>query len=309
MQAGIFRKFFIGLVLSFVAASQPLSAASMERTFFFGRYPFDAGGKAEPIEWVVLNSPGLGHNYVSLATRYGIEARSFDSRGRNSWYRSELNRWLNTEFRQKAFTRDEAAEIDGITLMSLNYILTFRPEQRMLEPTPYAKKRGAKVDKKTGTAPWWVIAGVCYGKDCAGGRKPVLTMGGSMGTVVTANGGINDVTPVASIGSHPLVRPVIMVPSYVLEGKNYRRLTGKGLSGKEKMELVIHGYMSDGQEMPSIVNTSPSLELKSISKFSIDHFGGITPVYTGGGGFSGFAGTGSGYSGASAGLSGGGAGF
>lgn len=46
-----------------------------------------------------------------------------------------------------------------------------------------------------------------------------------------------------------------------------------------------------------------------MSNFSIDHFGGITPVYTGGGGFSGFAGTGSGYSGASAGLSGGGAGF
>lgn len=261
MPDGILRKIYLILFL-LCAAVQPATAASMNRTFFFGRYPFDAGGKVEPLEWVVLESPRFGSRYVYLATRYGIEARSFDSKGRGNWSNSELRQWLDNEFIKKAFTRDEAAEIERVTLMSLNYILSFSPEQRMLEPTPYAKIRGARVDRTTGTSPWWVLAGICYGKDCSGGRKPILTLGGYMGTVVTANGGINYVTPVASIGSHPLVRPVIRVRSYVLEGKNYYKLSGKGLSSKEKTDLMVNGYIDDGQEMSSVVSNSSRLQVK-----------------------------------------------
>ncbi|MBR0519013.1 hypothetical protein IJJ97_04400 [bacterium] len=66
----------------------------------FGNYPKTSNGDIQPIEWQVLAKEG---NKILVISRYGLDARRFDSSS-NKWANSEIFKWLNGDFYNKAFT-------------------------------------------------------------------------------------------------------------------------------------------------------------------------------------------------------------
>ena len=80
----------------------------------FGSYPQSAKGIVRPIEWLVLSKE---ENKMLLISRYGLEARyfikakCFDSNS-NDWKNSEIRKWLNGEFYNKAFDENEKTNIN-----------------------------------------------------------------------------------------------------------------------------------------------------------------------------------------------------
>ena len=78
----------------------------------FGNYPQTSSGGVQPIEWQVL---ARENNKMLVISKYGLEARrfdSFDSRS-NNWSNSEIRKWLNGEFYNRAFTEQEKKLIKG----------------------------------------------------------------------------------------------------------------------------------------------------------------------------------------------------
>ena len=78
----------------------------------FGNYPQTADGGSLPIEWQVL---ARENNKMLVISKYGIEARRFDSSS-NNWENSEIRQWLNGEFYNKAFNANEKKLIKGSSI-------------------------------------------------------------------------------------------------------------------------------------------------------------------------------------------------
>ena len=69
----------------------------------FGNYSQTANGDIQPIEWQVLAKE---ENKMLLISKYGLEARRFDGSS-NDWINSEIRRWANNIFYNKAFNKNE----------------------------------------------------------------------------------------------------------------------------------------------------------------------------------------------------------
>ena len=78
----------------------------------FGNYPQTANGDIQPIEWQVLAKE---ENKMLLISKYGLEARRFDSSS-NDWINSEIRRWANNIFYNKAFNKNEKKYIRNSTI-------------------------------------------------------------------------------------------------------------------------------------------------------------------------------------------------
>ena len=130
----------------------------------FGRYPQTANDDIKPIEWQVLAKE---ENKMLVLSKYGLEARRFDSSS-NKWANSEIRKWLNGEFYNKAFTEQEKKSINLSNLSDVgtsdNVFLLSRAEAekyfsndnaRLCKPTDYAKKNGVYVEQN-GCSGWWL---------------------------------------------------------------------------------------------------------------------------------------------------------
>lgn len=154
-------------------AANPLDAIAKAWRFStvrFGNYP-QKMMYPEPIQWIVLHK-SCGE--ALLLSKYVLDCRYFGSTF--DWENSEMRSWLNGEFAQTAFSAAELAQIDAFDLYtetvngvqrttdkvflldnreSREYFkLFFRKRHLKGRATPYAKRKGAYLEKGYGL--WWL---------------------------------------------------------------------------------------------------------------------------------------------------------
>lgn len=146
----------------------------------YGAYPQTGNGSdSTPIEWRVLAKEGTR---LLLISRYALNYQNFNSKDRWClWSESTARRWLNTTFREGAFTAAEQAAIqvtkvthgthvgydtrDKVFLLSIDEANRYfeNAEARRCAPTDYARKQNSetydcykyKVDGKAACC-WWL---------------------------------------------------------------------------------------------------------------------------------------------------------
>ena len=128
-----------------------------------GTYPQSAKGLVRPIEWLVLSKE---ENKMLIISRYGLEARYFIKAkcfdiNSNDWKNSEIRKWLNGEFYNKAFDENEKTIInsfdgDIVFLLSKEEVEKYfdSDKARKCKATKYAVKNCALVDN--GCNYWWL---------------------------------------------------------------------------------------------------------------------------------------------------------
>lgn len=84
-------------------------------TLTFGRYPQTAEGTdSTPIEWIVLDRDG---DNVLLLSKYGLDVIPYNTKkGNITWENCTLRTWLNRDFLQATFTREEQSAIPTVTV-------------------------------------------------------------------------------------------------------------------------------------------------------------------------------------------------
>ena len=146
------------------ARRNPFKNAKVGDYVKFGNYPQTSNGGVQPIEWQVLSKE---NNKMLVISRYGLDAKRFDDDS-NDWENSEIRKWLNGEFYNKAFTDQEKKSIKSSNLSDVgttdNVFLLSRAEAekyfandelRKCKVTDYAKNNGAYTDG-SGCSWWWL---------------------------------------------------------------------------------------------------------------------------------------------------------
>ena len=169
----------------------------------FGNYPQTSNDDILPIEWLVLAKE---ENKMLLLSKYGLDCKIFDVDS-NNWENSEIRKWLNGEFYNKAFNEKERKYINSLNLSDVGttdnvFLLSYKEAEkyfandnaRMCKSTEYTVKNGAwKSDEGYGY--WWL-------------RSPNLDYSnlvyrvGSLGVIVDCNCVFDDSN---------LVRPALWV--------------------------------------------------------------------------------------------------
>ena len=148
----------------------PFKSAKVGDYIKFGNYPQTSNGGVQPIEWQVLS---IENGKMLVISRYGLDAKRFDSSS-NVWKNSEIRKWLNGDFYNKAFTDQEKKSInlsnlsdvgttDNVFLLSGDWNGNGEAneyfaddEARKCKATEYAVENGAYVDDDTGCSWWWL---------------------------------------------------------------------------------------------------------------------------------------------------------
>ena len=143
-----------------------LSNAKVGDYVKFGNYPQTSNGDIQPIEWQVLAKE---NNKILVISRYGLEAKRFDSSS-NNWANSEIRKWLNGDFYNKAFTDQEKKSINLSNLSDVGttdnvFFLSYgeakkyfsNNEFRLCKATDYAKKNGAWVADSSCSNPGYSV--------------------------------------------------------------------------------------------------------------------------------------------------------
>ena len=151
-----------------------LHVATLGDTVWFGSY--DHGGSVESIEWIVLEKD---QKKLFLVSKLGLDCKPFHYEYTNeSWATCSLRAWLNGEFLNTAFTKEESRMIqftpvgadrevniyanhgentlDKLFLLSMTDAMHFfrSDEERQCVPTAFAEARGAY--KLNGHCWWWL---------------------------------------------------------------------------------------------------------------------------------------------------------
>ena len=128
------------------SGSNPFKNAKIGDYVKFGRYPQTAKGEVQPVEWQVL---ARENNKALVISRYGLAARRFDGSS-NNWSKSEIRKWLNSEFYNSTFSGEEKARIksfnqDNVFLLSKEEAEKYFSDYdaRKCKPTSYAEAKGA----------------------------------------------------------------------------------------------------------------------------------------------------------------------
>ena len=143
----------------------------------FGRYIQDYNGeKPTPLMWRLLDKKD---GMELLITEKVIEYKQFSSKNKNNWEKSDIRKWLNTEFYHTAFTEQEQALIqeilpgDKVFLISLDeyekYLVDNRPGH-FEALKPYAQCTDYLMNKEgfRSVIEWWFRT--ASAKNILGGR-------------------------------------------------------------------------------------------------------------------------------------------
>ncbi len=87
---------------------------------YFGSYPQTdpTGAKKEPVLWWVLKNDG---EKALLLSAYNLDAQQYSKKGEDvTWEKSDLRKWMNTTFLQKAFTTSEQNAITTTHVVTPN---------------------------------------------------------------------------------------------------------------------------------------------------------------------------------------------
>ena len=85
-------------------------------TLTFGHYDQDgdAGNGAEDIEWIVLANNGI---HCIMISKYGLDAKPYNTEQVDvTWETCTLRKWLNDDFLNAAFTVEEQAMLETVTV-------------------------------------------------------------------------------------------------------------------------------------------------------------------------------------------------
>ena len=152
------------------ARRNPFKNAKVGDYVKFGNYPQTSNGGVQPIEWQVLSKE---NNRMLVISRYGLDCKIFDSDS-NKWANSEIRKWLNGDFYNKAFTEQEKKSInlynlsdvgttDNVFLLSKEEAEKYfsNNESRKCKATEYAVKNAAWVADSSygdnaGYSFWWL---------------------------------------------------------------------------------------------------------------------------------------------------------
>ncbi|MEE0986142.1 MAG: DUF6273 domain-containing protein [Succinivibrionaceae bacterium] len=148
-------------------------------TVTLGRYYINDDTHKEPVEWRVL---ALKDHKALLISKYALGAKTLENSYSDdtSWAESTLRVWLNWEFFQEVFSGAEKGRIvtslvknQGINEFRINsgadtYVRVFLlsvdearayfkdANDRLVQPTPYAKRHGTWAGTYSGNTWWWL---------------------------------------------------------------------------------------------------------------------------------------------------------
>ena len=138
---------------------------------YFGLYPQGTNGEIEPIKWRILSEE---NGEALLLSEYILDAHRFDEES-NNYKDSEIRKWLNNDFYNKAFNDNEKQIIltieytcgnmqDKVFLLSVREVtnpkygfnedIDYCDNQRVKKPTAYAIKQGVDTFIENGC--WWL---------------------------------------------------------------------------------------------------------------------------------------------------------
>lgn len=168
------------VTLGMFTASASAKDYEIGDTVTFGTYEQDNNRRdgAENIQWIVLDKQD---NQLMLISRYCLDSKPYnDTLEAINWEYCSLRQWLNEDFYNTAFTKEEQERIasvtndnpehdpyktssgrttiDRVSVLSqeeANSLFTTVTE-RMAAPTAYAKAQGAYLNPKTSTGWWWL---------------------------------------------------------------------------------------------------------------------------------------------------------
>lgn len=146
------------------------SNCNLNDVITFGRYPQSHNGKIAPLQWQVLQHD---EETTLLTTRNGLDCQPFHNKeGDTDWAHSDIRRWLNEEFWERAFLADEQIFImdsylnggeagptyDKVFLLSTEETQhCLRSQQaRLMQCSPYAHQNGSKAVNRQRYAWWWL---------------------------------------------------------------------------------------------------------------------------------------------------------
>ena len=157
-----------------------LAQFEVGNTVTFGAYEQDGNTSngAEAIEWIVLANDG---DMVTLISKYGLDAKPYNIEYKNvTWETCTLRKWLNNDFLHTAFTAEEQAKLETVTVSAdKNPVYSTDPGKdtqdkvfllsideanryfasdadRVCMPTKTAVANGAYTDIDTGICWWWL---------------------------------------------------------------------------------------------------------------------------------------------------------
>ena len=149
--------------------SNPFKNAKVGDVVKFGNYPQTANGDIQPIEWQVLSKE---NNKMLVISKYGLDTKRFDSSS-NNWANSEIRKWLNGEFYNKAFNDQEKKSIKSSNLSDVGttdnvFLLSgdwqgngevndyfANNESRRCKATEYVLKKNNWAESETDGYFWW----------------------------------------------------------------------------------------------------------------------------------------------------------
>lgn len=166
-------------------ALEKLSDAEIGSTVQLGLFPQESEDSEDPIEWIVLDKQ---EGRLLLISKYALTSLPYqaldDGLSTFTWKTSQLCKWLNETFLNKAFDKGEAKLLAGmgqdsdapvkkhifgqevigdkVFLLSISDAYKYFPtdESRQCFPTRYAIKQGAYCSSVGGTCFWWLRTAV-----------------------------------------------------------------------------------------------------------------------------------------------------
>ena len=132
----------------------------------FGKYYNDAEGKiSAPISWLVISKT---KEEMVLLSEQIIDYLPFSKDGNNDYLQSDIRKWLNEDFFNTAFSKEEQAQIieidneDKVSLLSIDYYDTkYFPTFNSLKAkySDFAKNKTKNIYGKVTTYEygfWWL---------------------------------------------------------------------------------------------------------------------------------------------------------
>ena len=251
---GIVLKVFVLLFIAFPALS---FAQNVGDVVEFGRYPYNIAKSKEPLKWMVLDN---SFSKLTLITVNGIDAADYDSKGHSSWSECGLNKWLNTDFKKKAFTSRESIVAGNVRILNAMEVLRLfkNSKKAMASPTPYALRHGVYANEINGNAEWWIMAT------------------GDKGSVVNSYGEVSENTErLHSSKEKKMVRPVIRIQQSSLRpNKKHNERWGTVIYGEEDKD----NHWGKPGELKPIINSGSELKKANASGFIAPHYGIAQPA-------------------------------
>ncbi len=272
-------------VLIFIGAKSPVP-----ENLTFGQYEQDGdlSNGTERIEWTVLDQKD---GYLLIVSDYGLDCQPYNSDQMSAdWESSTLRRWLNEDFLNAAFSNLEqeliaaASEVtengvaDRVFLLSQDEIELYYPsiisaggEELVLQPTQYAKDKGAYVSGN-GNTWWWVRSESSF---------PVCVGDAGMFFNVTEHGNVNAIDTV--------VRPAMWIASdsALIEAQDEYSLSLQvrlADSGNEWQDTIVAKFYSEVEYQVAYINTDNITQEDVVCRFvlpnNIAYIEGSAVLYT-----------------------------